>query len=110
MKNFFIFSVIVILSIITYFIIIRNNRDDRLIKEASVLISKIEDYRKLNGRPPSSLKSAGLISPTQGADELYYSLIEDSLVYMITYGNGLGESIAYYSDTKEWGRFVGRIR
>lgn len=109
MKNIILFLVIIIPCIFVYYFFISDSRDERLIKEASILIEKIEEYKKVNGVLPLSLEKAGLTSPTHGVDELFYTLGKDSLVYMITYGDGLGESKAYYSDTKEWGRFVGRL-
>ena len=92
-----------------YIFYLRDYRDNRIKKEAIILLSELEEYKTKNGKYPTSLESAGLFSPTNGKDELFYNLSKDSLNYMISYGDGLGESMVYYSDTKKWERFVGRI-
>jgi hypothetical protein len=83
-----------------WFFYLRTERENRLKKEANVLIKQIEFFRMKNKRLPNTIEDIGL-KEIDGIDALYYTK-RDSLHYMISFGMDLGESKFYYSDTKKW--------
>lgn len=76
-----------------------NSRRESLSKQGNIIINKVETYKKRNGIPPSHLSQLGINEKEEGP--FYYERL-DSLRYIIWYGNSLGESITYHSDTKKW--------
>lgn len=76
-----------------------NDRDKILISQGNTLVNKVELYRQKNGELPTSLSDIGIIEKAEGP--LYYQK-KDSTRYIIWFGNSLGESKTYYSDSKKW--------
>ncbi len=83
-----------------WFFYLRNIREVRLKKKGEELVEKIEIYRQENTKLPASLVEMG-IEEKEGIDVLYYDR-RDSLHYTVSFGTSLGESMFYYSDTKQW--------
>ncbi|KAF5061563.1 hypothetical protein DSECCO2_314140 [anaerobic digester metagenome] len=83
-----------------WFFYLKDFREHRLIKEGNTLVEKIEVFRTENKRLPTSLDELG-IEERDGIDVLYYDK-RDSLHYTVSFGTSLGESVIYYSDTKQW--------
>jgi len=75
------------------------NSKGTLEKQGDELIKKIEDYKEESGKLPKTLEDLGIKETLDGP--LFYVKC-DSVNYMIYYGTTLGESMYYYSDTKEW--------
>lgn len=75
------------------------NSDKSLIKQGNKLVEKVEEYKKDTGKLPSELKDLGIKETMEGP--LFYEK-KDSINYIIWFGTTLGESMIYYSDTKEW--------
>ncbi len=90
----------ILLLIFFWIIFLKDARENRLMKQSQILIEKIEDFRKTKGRLPNSLYEIG-IKEEEGIDVLYYDK-RDSLHYTISFGTSLGESMFFYSDTKQW--------
>lgn len=76
-----------------------SNQEKVLVKQGNDLISKIEEYESVNGSLPDSLEILGITETLEGP--LFYKKV-DSINYMIWFCTSLGESMFYYSDTKEW--------
>lgn len=76
-----------------------NNYKDSLINKGIGLVSKIEKFRTENGYLPDSLEVLGIRETLNGS--LFYDKV-DSVNYMVWFGTFLGESMIYYSDTKDW--------
>jgi hypothetical protein len=85
---------------IFWFFYLRTERDFRLIKEGNNIVVKIETFRESHGRLPDSMKELG-IEEQFGADALYY-IKKNDFHYIIYFGEGLGDSMTYYSDSKQW--------
>lgn len=83
-----------------WFFYLKDLREYRLIKEGNILVEKIEFFRAENKRLPTSLQEIG-IEERDGLDALYYNK-RDSFHYNVSFGTSLGESVIYYSDTKQW--------
>lgn len=60
---------------------------------------KISDYKMKNGDLPNSLKDIGIEEKLEGP---FFYTQWDSVNYMLYFSTGVGESMNYYSDTKEW--------
>lgn len=75
------------------------NSEKELKTQGNELVKKVEEYKKNTGKLPSGLKDMGLEESMEGP--LFYER-KDSVNYMIWFGTTLGESMIYYSDTKEW--------
>ncbi len=76
-----------------------DNAEKKLMKKGDELVVKIEKYKVENGHLPNSLESLGIKETMEGP--LFYEK-RDSVNYMVYFGTSLGESMIYYSDTKEW--------
>ena len=76
-------------------------REKRLIEEGIILINKIENFRTTYGRLPNRLEEIGIESQMGGVDALFYRKQCD-MHYTIHFGTTLGESIIYYSESKQW--------
>jgi hypothetical protein len=93
MKRIFLFFILVI-------VVINGCNSKKSLKEqGNDLIEKIEDYKKKNGCLPERLGDIGVEEKMEGP--FYYWKV-DSVNYMIWYCTTVGESMTYYSDTKEW--------
>lgn len=79
------------------FLISWNSRERRLIAEGNLLIRKIENFKNSNNRLPRNSNEVGIIEKED--DELHYVFI-DSNRYIVFYGEGVGESVTYHSETK----------
>lgn len=73
--------------------------DKKLIKQGDELVLKIEGFKAEKGYLPNSLEDIGIKETLEGP--LFY-VKWDSINYMVYFGTSLGESMIYYSDTKEW--------
>lgn len=76
-----------------------SNSEKKLIKEGDKLVQRIEKYKTKNGHLPSSIEDLGIKETMEGP--LFYVPM-DSVNYMVYFGTSLGESMIYYSDTKDW--------
>lgn len=86
-----------------WFFFLRNDRENRLMRDGNVIVKKIETFKAENERLPNSLEEIG-IKIQDGKDALYYDK-KDSTLYIIWFGMSLGESKTYYSDSKKWEDF-----
>jgi hypothetical protein len=64
----------------------------------NIAVSKIEEFRKANGRLPDSFSEAG--ARDDESCPCYCKTGHDS--YLVWYGTALGESDMYDSETKKW--------
>jgi hypothetical protein len=92
------FSIICLFSL--WFFYLKDERENRLIKEGNVIVEKVEEFRQKNSRLPKSLEEIGL-KEEEGADALYYD-ITSTTNYMISFGMSIDYNKTYYSDTKQW--------
>jgi hypothetical protein len=99
-KYFILIGGFFILLFLFWFLHLKDDRENRLIKEGDALIEKIEEFKAKNNRLPNSLEEIGL-EERDGIDVLYYDK-RDSLNYTVSFGTSLGESKFYYSDNKQW--------
>ena len=76
-----------------------NNKEKELIKEAEIVIDKIEHYKALKGYYPNTLADVGFDYDESGP--LFYQK-NNSISYLLYFGTTLGESKIYYPDTKTW--------
>lgn len=104
MKN--IKTVIIVLVIVLiafpliWFFLLKDTREDKLIKEANVLVEQIENFRKENGYLPESLNDINYKGKT-GADELSYTKYSEKN-YTVSFVMSIDYNKTYYSDTKTW--------
>jgi hypothetical protein len=84
------------LCLLTVLIISCRNQEIEL---GNMAISKIEMFKKKNGKLPDQLADLGIKETEQGP--IYYEK-RDSVNYTVSFGNSMGESIIYYSDSKKW--------
>jgi hypothetical protein len=75
------------------------NSEKKLIEQGNDLVEKIEIFKTNIGRLPADLEELGINETLEGP--LFYNKL-DSANYMVWFGTSLGESMIYYSDTKEW--------
>ena len=96
---------IIIIIVITFAsLFCTNKRETMLMQKGGEIIAKIEEYKKRNGNLPKSLGEVGFeeYDTEEGANTLYYSLINDS-VYSISFMlMSADHNKFYYSDTKQW--------
>ena len=62
-------------------------------------VVKIEKFRNEKGRLPDSLSETGIAETESGP--IYYRKESESK-YILWFGKGLGESVVYDSETKQW--------
>jgi hypothetical protein len=67
--------------------------------EGNEIVAKIELFKKENGRLPLSLSELGIKATEEGP--IYYEKKDDA-IYILWFGEGLGESVTYDSSTKKW--------
>lgn len=76
-------------------------RERKLRKEAEIIIEKVNNYKKINGKVPPNLTAIGIKESEEGP--IYYTAWKDSVNYIIYYSSGgVGESEKYYSDSNQW--------
>jgi len=97
MKTKGIFKVLIILFVST--IIFGCNSEKTLKEQGNDLVKKIEAFKDENGYLPERLSDIGIEEKMEGP--LFYRKW-DSVNYTVWYGTDVGESMTYYSDTKEW--------
>jgi len=72
---------------------------DKKQKLGEEMISKIENYKKANGHLPNHLNDIGVVEKEEGP--IYYTKQNDTS-YIVYYGLGLGESMVYDFEKKQW--------
>ncbi|MGE8428426.1 MAG: hypothetical protein ACN6O7_11140 [Sphingobacterium sp.] len=88
------------LGISVFFLLWFGNFGEKVkIRESEKIIEKISDYQRKNGHLPNSLKDIGIEEKLEGP---FFYTQWDSVNYMLYFTTGVGESMNYYSDTKEW--------
>lgn len=101
MRKNAIIVIIVLISITLFcFFLLRDTREERLIKEGNAIIEKIEYYQQAHTRIPNSLEEIG-IKEEDGWDVLYYDK-RDSFHYTISFPISAEQHKFYYSDSKKW--------
>jgi hypothetical protein len=74
-------------------------REQSLKNEGDQIIVKIESFKKGHTRLPDSLSDIGISTKEEGP--IYY-LKTDDMSYKVWFGTGLGESVTYDSEKREW--------
>jgi len=74
-------------------------RNNSLIKTGNQLVTKIQAYKNENSRLPSTLKDIGMQEKLEGP--IYYRKESESK-YILWFGDGLGESVTYDSESNKW--------
>jgi hypothetical protein len=69
------------------------------IKQGNNVAAKIEKFKTEKGGLPNSLSEIGIEEKMEGP--IYYRK-ESETKYILWFGEGLGESVTYDSDTKTW--------
>lgn len=98
-KVIFITLTVLTVIVLFYFIFLRNWRENDLKNQGDQLIDKIERYRDEKGVLPNHLADIGV---AETADYPLYYQKKDSINYIIWFGTSLGESVTFYSDSKQW--------
>lgn len=99
-KTVFIFVLLIITSFLVYFFYFNNTEEKGLIDQGNVIVEKIESYKLKKGHLPNSLNDIGIEEKMEGP---FYYTRWDSVNYILYFTRaGVGESMNYYSDTKEW--------
>ena len=101
MKKYKIILAILTVLIITctsYFIL-RNSKEDLLIKKGNQIVLKIEEFKNKNERLPYSLNEINIQERLEGP---FYYEKKDSNNYILWFGTELGESTTYDSKLKQW--------
>ena len=80
------------------FIFVNCNSSEDFTKGNEVA-NKIENFRKEKSRLPNSLTEIGIKETESGP--IYYKKESESK-YILWFGKGLGESVTYDSETKQW--------
>ncbi len=76
------------------------SRQENLVQQGNVLIEQIEAFQHENSILPQTLEDIG-IGRQDESGPLYY-LRKSDTNYIVWFGNELGESTIWDSDTKEW--------
>ena len=74
-------------------------RNDSLIKTGNQLVTRIRTYKNVNGTLPATLKDIGIEETEEGP--IYYRK-ENESKYILWFGDGLGESVTYDSESNKW--------
>lgn len=99
-KTVFIFVLLIITSFLVYFFYFNYTEEKRLIDQGNVIVEKIESYKLKEGYLPNSLNDIGIEEKMEGP---FYYTRWDSINYILYFTRpGVGESMNFYSDTKEW--------
>jgi len=72
---------------------------DKKTAKGNEAAAKIENFRNEKGRLPDSLSEVGIVETESGP--IYYRKESESK-YILWFGKGLGESVVYDSETKQW--------
>ncbi len=103
-RNIKIVTIGIVVVLITFsliwFFLLKDAREDRLVKDANILIVQIENFRKENGYLPESLNEINYVGKT-GADELFYTKYSEKN-YTVSFTMSIDYNKVYYSDTKKW--------
>lgn len=100
-KSVIIIIIVTLISVVLIcFFVLRDNREDKLIKEGNAIVEKVEHYRQVHNRLPNTLEEIG-IEEEEGLDVLYYYK-RDSLNYTVSFPVSPEEHKFYYSDSKKW--------
>jgi len=83
-----------------WFFLLKDTREERLVKEANALVEQIESFRKENGFLPESLNDINYGGKT-GANELFYTKYSEKN-YTVSFVMSIDYNKVYYSDTKNW--------
>ena len=75
------------------------SRNASLIENGNQIAVRIDAYKSDNGRLPSNLNDIGIEEKEEGP--IYYQKQSDSK-YILWFGDGLGESITYDSESNKW--------
>jgi hypothetical protein len=73
--------------------------EDSRIKAGKEIADKIESFRNEKGRTPFSLSEVGIAESEEGP--IYYQR-KGETEYILWFGNELGESAVYHSETRKW--------
>jgi len=93
-------SVLLLTFLLLIYFYLRKHEDYKYVKEGSILIEKVEKYKKEHGKLPESVKDLGLIPEM---DEGPYYKKTDSSNYIIYFNIGLdNDQFIYYSKSKRW--------
>jgi hypothetical protein len=74
-------------------------RNNSLINTGNQLVTKIRTYKNDKGTLPSTLEDLGIEEKLEGP--IYYRKESESK-YIVWFGNGLGESVTYDSESNKW--------
>ncbi len=89
----------ILIYIIVLFCVLSCETNKKMIRDGNKIVEKIENYKSINNELPSSLEDIGIKETMEGP---FFYEKKDSIYYMIWFGTYVGESMYYYSDTKEW--------
>ena len=78
-----------------WFFHLRHEKDEQM-KRGDIMVEKIEEFRAIHGRLPTSLEEVG-----EEEIDVWYD-IRSECDYSISYGISLDHNMSYYSDTKTW--------
>ncbi|WKK80380.2 hypothetical protein [Marivirga arenosa] len=92
-------GLVISIILLVYFVFLRDFDENRLKRNGNLLVEKIEEYSALHGKLPNTLNEVDLSNID--SEELFYEK-RDSVYYTVWFGTSLGESLIYYSDSKEW--------
>ena len=93
------FSTIVVAIALMSCLACQQIRTNSLISTGNQLVTKIQTYKNDKGTLPSTLEDLGIVEKLEGP--IYYSKERESK-YILWFGDGLGESITYDSETNKW--------
>ena len=100
LKKFFYILAIIALFVIFWFFFVKDHREKRMTKEGNILVKKIEIFKSLKGRLPSSLHERGY-EVKSGANEIYYEKHSDS-TFSLSFIMSMDNNKTYYSDIDSW--------
>lgn len=89
----------IIIYTVVFFCMLSCTTNQQMIRDGDKIVKKIENYRSVNNKLPLSLEDIGVKETMEGP---FFYKRKDSIYYMIWFGTYVGESMYYYSDTKEW--------
>lgn len=93
-------AVFVLLTIIGLMLTLAcESRRTRLMAEGNKIIAKIEAFKQTSGHLPPSLKDINVAEKLEGP--IFYEKKTETS-YIVWFGEELGESVTYDSETKKW--------
>lgn len=84
---------------IVWFIFLKDIPSQRLMKEGSEVIQKIEIFKTQNKRLPNALSELGIVESE--SDRIFYEKRTDTY-YVVYFNIGFDDIKAYHSDSKKW--------